>query len=147
MVCADLPPKVVADDLDDEVGALGGVGAVAVGVEGAGGDDVSAFQVQLSVAGGAIVILAVDDSHGLTGGAEVDFEIPVSAAFAKVEAVFVDLAAPLFRRPAAVAMDDDSWVVGEPGLKVLLGSLVGGTNLEGFRRLPIVVNPVEQLLK
>lgn len=120
--------EVVADGGDDEVGSFDGGGSVTVGVDGAGSDDVSALQGVLSVAGGAVVVLAVDDAHGFSGGAEVSFEVPISTAFTKVEAVSVNGAAPLFGCPAAVAMDDNARLLVEPGLQVFLGSLVGGAD-------------------
>lgn len=147
MMGASGSSEVVADGGDDEMGAFGGGGSVAVGVDGAGRDDVATFQILLSVGGGAVDVVAVDNPHGSAGGSEVDFEVPVSAAFTKVEAVSVDGAAPLLGCPTAMAMDDYARLLGEPGLQIFFGSLVGGANLEALQGLPVLTNRAEQLSK
>lgn len=124
---------MVADGGDDEVGALDGGSSVAVRVDGAGGDDLSAFNALMSVTGGAVVILAVDDPHGFSGGADVDFDIPIAAAFTEVEAVPVDGAAPLFGCPATVAVDGDTLLLREPGVQLTLNGVLGGADFEPIR--------------
>lgn len=106
--------QMVADGGDDERRPLPRALAISGGRDRAGGDEVS-----LGDAGLLLV--------------QVQFDVPVPAPFAEVEAVSVDVALPLLGHPPAVAAHDDARLVGRLRLQVRLGSLFFGLELLAFR--------------
>lgn len=58
-----------------------------------------------------------------------DLDVPVTVALAEVKVVTVDVAAPLFGCPAAVAVDDHTRVLGQPGLEGGFCGLLGVAGL------------------
>lgn len=129
VMCAYLPPEVIADRGHDEPRSLHDGGSVVLGADGSGGNDVALLELSLPVTRGAVVIVAVDHVKELVGRAKVDLDVPVVVAFAEVEAVTVDVAAPLFGRPAAVTVHDHTRVMGQPVLQFCLSCFVGGAGL------------------
>ncbi len=82
----------------------------------------------------AIVPVAMRSPLARPGAAaQAQFDVPLAAAFAELEAVPVDLALPLLGYLTAMAAHDDARLVGQPGLQVGLGGLLIGLELVALR--------------
>ena len=138
-----LPPQTIPDGGDDERRALPRVGVVALGRDRAGGADVALDDLVLPVTGGSVVVGAVVDPHGPTR-AEIDLDVPLGVALAEVEAVPVDLALPLLGCVAAVVVDHDARLIGQPRLQVGLVGLWGSVEPLAFGGLPELVHVVDR---
>ncbi len=98
----------------------------------------------LPVAGGAVVVGAVHDPHGVSARVQVDLDVPLGVALTEVKAVPVDLALPLLGCVAAVVVDHDARLIGQPRLQVGLVGLLGTLEPPSLGGLPELVHVVEK---
>lgn len=126
-----------------------GGGSVAVGVNGAGSDDVAALQVQLPVAVRPVGVLAVT----------IRMVCAVARrSISRPSLRCVHESRSCVRRPRRATVrvptrrgHGQRWLaarlLGEPGLQAFLGGVVGGADFEAIRGFPVLINLVEQLTK
>jgi len=132
VVCARLAGQMDSDRVDDEPRPLDGRRPVALGGDGAVGDNVTFVHLTLLIVDGAIVVGTGDCPDEAAAGSQIQLDVPVTVTLTEVEAVAVDLSAPLFRHEAVMAAHDDPLLLCEPRLEFGFGGLLGGGDPPAF---------------